>query len=293
MPKNLSSTGLSFPAQTTPVAGEPRTGGSIETPLQNASDRTEYLKRRLDYVQVDGEGVRRFRRFASLLALKSSTDHVDGTIAFVAGVGLYEYVAASELVEASPVVITPTDVGVGAGRWVHDVYGTMNAANGVPQLDASGKLPTARLAETTGAGKLDGTSIAWGTVFFSATYLSATFNVPHDAVEREVDGSQIVMSDLQVGDIIVADYDPVIVANNAADIVLARLAVQHPTGVDYGRETQVANTLLAGSRVRVGHHYVVAVAGEHIVSLGATGSVSNVGTDTISKVNIRVEVRRP
>lgn len=294
MPKNLSSTGLLFPTQTSPVAGEPRTAGSLETPLQNASDRSQFLYDRLLYIDPDKGGARRVRRFASLVAMKGSSDHPDGTIAFVDGIGMYQYIAASELVEASPVVITPTDVGVGAGRWIHAIWGALNAANGVPQLDASGKLPTATLAAANGAGKIAAANVAYGTIQLVTSYISATFNVPHDSVEREVTGCDVSLSGLEVGDVILIDYDPVIVANGSSEVVKVRLAVEKPdTNLDYGQYTTVQNTPLVGTRARVGHHFTVSAAGTHRVLLGATGDGANVGTDSVSKVLIRVDVKRP
>jgi hypothetical protein len=177
MPKNLSSTGESFPTQTAPIAGEPRTAAGIELPLQNSADRTAYLKDRLDFLDATKEGARRLRRFASIAALKASTDHDEGTVAQVDGVGLYQYDSASAVAELSPLVLAPTDVGGGAGRWLVVGYGMLDVANGIPKLDGSAKLPTARLAAADGDGRIVASAVRNGLVdlqFLTITSASTT-----------------------------------------------------------------------------------------------------------------------
>jgi hypothetical protein len=173
MPKNLTGNPAVFPTQTTPLASEPRTAGSAEAPFQNAADRSEYLKDRLLFIDPNREGVRRQRRFVSVAEMKASVDMPDKSVALIDGVGLYQYDAASALVEASPAIITPTSVGAGAGRWLAIWLGSFNVANGIPQLDATGKLPTSRLA----AGDVDG-RIAAGTAHWSVVDIKSTFVGP-------------------------------------------------------------------------------------------------------------------
>lgn len=145
MPTNLVENTVAFPPQTAPVGGEPRTSGSIETPFQNAADRTGYLRDRLLHIDPNREGIRRVRRFANVAALQASVDMPDGTICQVTGMGIYQYVALSELAETLPIVVKPTSVGGDPGAWLLGGHGALNVANGFAQLDADGKMPLARL----------------------------------------------------------------------------------------------------------------------------------------------------
>lgn len=180
MPSNLSSTGATFPTQTAPAAGEARAASSVATPLQNSTDRTQYLKRRLDLIQTDDEGVRRIRRVASVAALQAVTDHVDATIIEVASVGLYQFDGASVLPHLAPRIVQPTDIPMGAGRWVMLApgYGMLDVANGVPALDTNGKLPTARLAASDISGRIVGAEIKNGLVDFQTKYYASSPTTP-------------------------------------------------------------------------------------------------------------------
>lgn len=205
MPKNLTSTGTSFPAQTTPLAGEPRTGGSIETPFQNAADRSQFLYDRLIYIDPDKGGARRVRRFASIAAMKTSTDHDDRTIAAVDGFGLYQYIATSDVVEASPIVVAPTDVGAGFGRWVHSSYGALNVANGVPQLNASARVPTERLEASAGAAKIDAANVTRGIIDARVLRTPAAETSISSSAFTDVIGATATIT-LVAGDIIYAHF---------------------------------------------------------------------------------------
>lgn len=204
MPKNLSSTGASFPTQTSPVAGEPRTAGSVETPFQNAADRSAWCKDRIEHNDPDRGGVRRFRRFASIAAMKASTDHPDGTIAHVDGVGTYQYIAAGSILEASPVVVAPTDIGVGAGRWIHEVYGALNIANGIPQLNASARVPNSLLEASGGGAKILAASVVNGLVQVRTLESDAETSTSSGTFV-DVDGASFTV-DLAIGDVLIADF---------------------------------------------------------------------------------------
>lgn len=191
MPRNLVDDAGSFPAQTSPVAGEPRTAGSVETPFQRAANRVAYVKRRLDIVQVNDEGVRRLRSVPSLSALKTVTDRPDGTIIEVSGVGLYRFDGASALGELAPLVIAPT--GAATGRWlVHD-YGQLNVANGIPRLDGSGRLPTERLAASGGGQKIKGESVANGLVALVTKSTTST-SYTSSGTYTDVSSSDVVLN---------------------------------------------------------------------------------------------------
>lgn len=156
MPTNLTANPAAFPDQSTPVIGEPRTAGSVETPFQNAADRTAYLKDRLDHLDANREGARRLRHFANIAALQASVDIPNASVCVVDELGIYQYFAASIAVEAHPAVIKPTSVGVDPGAWIAIGIGLggFNTANGLPQLDGSAKVPTSRVACGDAQGRI-------------------------------------------------------------------------------------------------------------------------------------------
>lgn len=175
MPKNLTDDASVFPTQTAPLAGEPRTAGSVETPFQNAANRAAWLKDRLDNIDPTREGARRLRRFASIAALRASGDYPDKTIAQVDGVGIYQFDAAATALAAEPFVVTPTAIGAGAGRWLWSSFGALNVANGIPQLDGSAKLPTALLAASDGV-KITAPNVRNGLLDIQMVFELATYS---------------------------------------------------------------------------------------------------------------------
>jgi hypothetical protein len=144
-----------FPAQTSPVAGEPRTASSVQGPFQNSANRTAWLKDRLQHIDPTKEGVRRLRRFATFAAMRASVDVPDKTVAIVDGRGLFQFEAASTVDELEPFIIRPTSIiSSEPGRWVMNFYATIGAANGLAQLDANAKIPTPVLVAAEGTAKL-------------------------------------------------------------------------------------------------------------------------------------------
>jgi hypothetical protein len=202
MPQNLTGDTSTFPTQTAPSPGESRTAASVATPLQNAADRTAYLKDRLDYVDPTREGARRLRRFVSVAALKAVTDLPDKGVALIDGVALYEYDAASTATELSPAVITPTSVGVGAGRWIAVSFGNgaLNVANGVPQLDANGRVPIARLAASEGGAKILPKNVGNGLVDTQKVSLAGPYTM-NSLIYTDV-GTASLSFDLAIGDMV-------------------------------------------------------------------------------------------
>lgn len=223
MPKNLSSTGLAFPTQTSPLAGEPRTAGSVETPFQNATDRSQWCKDRIEHIDPTKEGARRLRRFASVAALKAVTDLTDKGVALIDGVAVYEYDALSLATELSPAIITPTSVGAGAGRWIAVSFGNgaLNVANGVPQLNASARVPTERLEASGGAAKIEASSVVNGLVYVR-TVRADTETSTSSSTFVDMDGAGITV-DLAIGDILVADFH--VATENMSDTSFGELRV--------------------------------------------------------------------
>lgn len=198
MPKSLVGSAGSFPTQTAPFAGEARTAGSVETPFQNAADRAEFLKERLLYLDPTKEGLRRFRSVASIAALQALTDRPDGTVIEVAGVGLYRFDASSSATELSPLVVKPTDISSGSGRWLVHGYGMLNAPYGIPTLDASGRVANARLAASGGGSKILGASVANGIVDVYTASAAAAMSTTSVAYVNV--GSISVVFTLEIGD---------------------------------------------------------------------------------------------
>lgn len=148
MPTNLTGNPATFPTQTAPVGGDPRTASSVSTPLQNAADRTEYLKSIAD-AHGGVDGVRYIRRYASLTALRASTDHVANSYVMVDGLGMYRF--DTSINGAIPLafinIVKPDDVlDASFGRWVHTLYsGYAGQAYGAASLDDLAKVPVAQL----------------------------------------------------------------------------------------------------------------------------------------------------
>lgn len=174
MPTNLTANPATFPDQSAPVPGEPRTAGSVQTPFQNAADRAAYLKDRLDHLDPNKEGARRLRRFANIAALQASVDIPNASVCIVDGVGLYEYFPASALSEAVPTVVKPTSVGVDPGAWIAIWLGAMGVANGIAQLDGAGKLPTSRLACGDAQGRIAAGTVRGSVADFQSSYNGAS-----------------------------------------------------------------------------------------------------------------------
>lgn len=145
MPTNLTGNPASFPTQTAPVGGDPRTSSSVATPLQNAADRSEFLNDRLLHIDPLKEGVRRFRSFASVAALKATTDHVDNTLAYIDQFGVFVYDSASVIANDDVNLIQPASLPA-AGRWVRTDRDQQGIALGAPgPLTSSSKVPDSQI----------------------------------------------------------------------------------------------------------------------------------------------------
>lgn len=117
MPTTYAGNPASYPATVTiPVGGDARTAASVDVGLQALADRTANLKALLD------AGVKLAKHYTDVAALRGETTHTDGSIAVLNGGGsgaFYIYDAASSRADDGALCIKPTDVGGGAGRWLH------------------------------------------------------------------------------------------------------------------------------------------------------------------------------
>lgn len=288
MPKNLTGSAASFPTQTSPLAGEPRTAGSVETPLQNAADRTQWLRDRLDNIDPTREGARRLRRFASVALLRASTDYPDKTIAQVDGVGIYQFDAAATATDAEPFVVTPTAVGAGAGRWLWSAFGALNVANGIPQLDGSGLLPTARLAGADGV-KVRAASVRNGLV--SSLYVAGGAAVSTTSTTlADVPGAAASFS-AEAGDVVRAIA--AFTTYGATSEMLEQLILWSgaPVLVSGGRIVTTAPGAFV--QVCLAERFTVASAGTYEVRLQHQLTSGSTGTGWTANVRLHVDVIRP
>lgn len=167
MPTNLTGNPVSFPTQTAPVGGDPRTASSVSTPLQNAADRTQYLKAQLEANALV------YRTVLSVADLRALTVHANNQLVFVASFGeTWIYNGAGTASDDGLTVAKPDDV-VGNGRWFNiNLLYAAGAANHAPgPLSAGGKIPAAQIIN--GAKE-----VAFAGSTSSVTTSSNTFSEP-------------------------------------------------------------------------------------------------------------------
>ncbi len=303
MPTNLSGNPAIFPTQTAPVAGEPRTAGSVATPFQNAADRTAHLKDRLEFIDPDKTGVRRLRQFATIAALQASTDHPDGTLAVCdANSVLYKFVALETTAEAVPAIVKPTDVGGGAGRWVMQGFGALNVANGIPQLDTNAELATARLAATNIANvpakKIVGGHITNGIVAWTYNTVTAVFNVPNDSTTRDVTGTSTTFSALKAGDVLDLHYIAWANPKSSPNYLFFSVRVIKPgPSNDDGPEFMspyLPNGLEVDNKrpLSCARFFTCASDGDYTAVLRVRGTATNTAS-SVDGVHCKLEVKRP
>lgn len=286
-----------FPTQTAPVAGEPRTAASVATPFQNAANRAEYLRDRLQFVDPDKSGVRRLRRFGSIADLQASIDFPDGSFAYVDGLGLYQFSAASEALNRSPFVVTPASVGGGAGRWLLEAFGALNVPFGLPQLDVDGKIPGTVLSICDVAtGRVLGESIVNGRTQLSTRYIAGSFTVPQDSTFRAVVGA--VNMTLVAGQVALINYSTRVLPQ-FGDSIQLRVLVTAPDSSPHllSDSLQVveatSNSGVNGIRSVIQLHFVATLDGTHTFDLQASGLGGNLSTIDVDRTWSRIEVVRP
>ncbi|MCX7802287.1 MAG: hypothetical protein N2313_04615, partial [Meiothermus ruber] len=137
MPKTLNPNNA-FPTSIPnfPIAGndEPMTIGPLEAAIQAVLDRTEHLHQ--SRLEVEGPGVKRLRRVASLAALQNLTGMNDGDTVDVEGYGRYRLYNPSALTADGLWVLNAS----GGGRWVHILNSMRGANSGLATLTSGGRL---------------------------------------------------------------------------------------------------------------------------------------------------------
>lgn len=297
MPVNLTPTPGNFPTQTAPAAGESRTAGSVQTPLQNAADRTQYVKDRLDYIDPTGTGARRLRYAATFTALRAITDLTDDGVIIVDGQGFYIYDAASAVAELEPFVIKPTSVGGGNGRWISSIYLALDVANGIPKLDSNARVPTARLAASSGGSKILGSSVANGVVDVYAASGAGPYTTTSTSY---VDvGAVAATFTLAVGDRVFINGQAYVYQADATPAIhYTRVAVVLPdTSTALVAQSEVptkSSALNENVGLPIGTCFTATAAGSHTFKLQQRSEVASGGaTVGVANLNFCAQVLRP
>lgn len=168
MPKTLNPVNA-FPTSIPnfPLAGnsEPVAIGPLEAAIQAVLNRTENLHQ--FRLTVEGAGIKRIQRVASLTALQNLAGMSDGDTVDVEGYGRYRLYNPSALTADGLWILTAT----GGGRWVHTAYLMRGISNGWAMLNSDGRLAqdvrdnsivTAHIAngQVTGAKLSPGAAVA-------------------------------------------------------------------------------------------------------------------------------------
>ncbi|MCL6529712.1 MAG: hypothetical protein K6T70_06285, partial [Meiothermus ruber] len=137
MPKTLNPVNA-FPPNIPnfPLAGnnEPLALGPLEAAIQAVLDRTENLHQ--SRLTVEGAGVKRVQKVASLAALQNLAGMSDGDTVDVEGYGRYRLYNPSGLTANGLWVLN----AAGGGRWVHTLRDMRGIGNGLATLDSSQRL---------------------------------------------------------------------------------------------------------------------------------------------------------
>lgn len=250
MPQNLVDVATTF---TTPVVAPVDTDGansaSVVAGFQPLANRTAYLNR----LVANGDssalnGVANLRNAASTSAMSALTGIVNLGTCFVSGAGLFFYLSGSSATVDGVFVFNAT--GMGVGRWVHEIFPLIGAANGIPQLDGSSRVPAATVRNgiiTQGLARLSANFTTTSTTFVDVT------------------GSTITLSNCAVGDVIFIDFAALVL--NAASSNGQIIAAVVDGGVTVGRNESWNTTNGAASGV--------------IIPGVASHTVGNAGTITV------------
>lgn len=166
MPKTLNPINT-FPTSIPnfPLAGnnEPVAIGPLEAAIQAVLNRTESLHQ--SRLVVEGPGIKRIQRVASLTALENLAGMSDGDVVDVEGYGRYRLYSPSALTADGLWILTAT----GGGRWVHVLnsmrnlgLATLTSGGRLAQDARDGSILTAHLADAAvnGAKMAAGAAVA-------------------------------------------------------------------------------------------------------------------------------------
>lgn len=282
MPTSFPDDPSQYPTEIfVPVGGEPRTDVSIQGPFRSLANRTANLKARLDAIApITRPGVTALAHVvsdAALIALRGS-DHPDKAICLVDDVGLYEFDAGSSVTPSAPWVRQPTDIpSASTGRWIllGAGYGVVGAPGGLPQCDATGRVP--------------GGAVRNGTLSIASWALGpAGLTLPVTAgLLADIPGSQ-----QSLGNLLPADNVLAVLAGGVATTggTTLRAVVVQPDGSLMPINGCTASVTASGVVAGVGQ-FLATQLGAHAIKLQVLASVT--GTVQSSTLSHLAVVLRP
>lgn len=295
MPDNLTDDPTVFPSPVqVPAAADPRSDTSVATPFQQVANRTANNKARLDAVvpfsapgytpalpsgvAIGPGGMLTATTLAALASIPAAnrSDQMQCAVASVNGStfspALYEYSVGGTDAAVANVVIVPGDT---VGRWYLQQYGALGAANGIAQLDSTGRVPA--------ANQRNGTVYENYAQFSSSPTLSAGLSV--------IPGTTFTIAGLLPNDIVRVDFTSIVTPVATVNYIF------YPSV-----QGLVANTeaLLAAQAsptptpICVFGSFTIAVAGTYTAQAQAFLSSGGGGGGTSLQLSeIRVRVVRP
>jgi hypothetical protein len=143
----FTESGTYAPSVTKIADGDDVNAATTNTPLQALVDRSKYLKDLLD------GGVQKAQVAADAAAVRALTTHANGSICAIADGKLFVYNPSSSATDDGVLVIKPTDVGGGAGRWINPAYHLLSRENTWSSLQHFAAV-LATSVSTTGGGTI-------------------------------------------------------------------------------------------------------------------------------------------
>lgn len=133
MPKNLTAVATFDAPVAVPVGSDARTASSVETPLQQLTNRGEYLQQLCEVT-----GVARLKEVVDLstLAAIDPATVTTGALRLIPGVGVYRFITGAASADFPFCILAPG----GTSRWEHVDYGTIGTASGVARLTSGSRL---------------------------------------------------------------------------------------------------------------------------------------------------------
>jgi hypothetical protein len=193
MPKDLSMTEYgdvwNVPV-TAPEGGDLRRASTVETPLQQLTDRTAYLKS-----QVDVRGVNRLRYAADYTTASAITDFTEGDFIVIGYDGLYRYIAST----------TPSPfTGILNMSWFCPVTsGGMLCLVGVNSANYSGTHPVYAPVWTNMSGHLQHPDVVENRIIFDRTF-SPDVDDSSGVTNLAIDGTFRSLTHSVLGDVLLS-----------------------------------------------------------------------------------------
>lgn len=252
------------------------TGTRFSLSTTSIGNQLNAIQSALDGMKVTG--VDTIVQVASAAALRAigSAARVSNVAYMVAGIGLFTYASGASGTDDGLFIITPTDVGAGAGRWQH-LVNIAGVASGLAVLDA-----TARVAAPNVRNGIINTV---GTVFGTT---ASTFATTTSGSIVDLTGAAITVSGAAVGDVLMLSTSTCIFAGTSGGGVL-QLVVTDSGGTTLVQGTEfITNSV--GTIPLVGR-YVVTHSGTQTIKLQWS---SGAGTQTaLGQISMMATQIRP